>query len=412
MYQYPYGNAQQLNLDWILNKLKELEIGSGATLEEVSNALIALNYAEQNYNLSDIVFHNGKLYSANQNITAEPWNTDHWNEVLLANPVSNLVRYVSALNNSQVYNSSNVAGTHTSDALNNLASDISDRISRGDVDISTLTDSWLLTAKDGVYKATGTSRTGTFVENADNNFGLLTIASAPQSSADYGYIAFHSTTGRTFYRDFTRTNGTISWRTALQEIATESEISALNGAITSVENGLAIIVTGDTCSTAVPAGGYAYIKNNTHGLADGLYRNKTASAFPTSGGTANSTVFEAVSSGIANQVTPVSLGGTGGNSPWAAKENLQVPIRTGSFVVQASGTTINVPTARQFYCFADGGLFMLAAGSNGGTYTKTMIAAAQTLTFNTSVLNKITITPASYEVYIYWICFFDNAITT
>ena len=129
MYQYPYGNAQQLNLDWILNKLKELESGAGGggtNLEEVSNALIALTYAEQNYNLSDIVFYDGKLYSANQNITAESWNPDHWNEVLLANPVSNLVRYVSALNNTQVFNSSNVAGTHTSDALNNLASDISD----------------------------------------------------------------------------------------------------------------------------------------------------------------------------------------------------------------------------------------------------------------------------------------------
>ena len=129
MYQYPYGNAQQLNLDWILNKLKELESGAGGggvNLEAVSNALIALTYAEQNYNLSDIVFHDGKLYSANQNITAEPWNAAHWNEVLLANPVSNLVRYVSALNNTQVFNNSNVPGTHTSDALNNLASDISD----------------------------------------------------------------------------------------------------------------------------------------------------------------------------------------------------------------------------------------------------------------------------------------------
>ena len=132
MYQYPYGNAQQLNLDWILNKLKELEAGAGGggtNLEEVSNALIALTYAEQNYSPSDIVFYNGKLYSANQIITAEPWNPAHWNEVLLANPVSNLVRYVSSLNNSQVFNSSNVAGTHTSDALNNLASDIIDLFS-------------------------------------------------------------------------------------------------------------------------------------------------------------------------------------------------------------------------------------------------------------------------------------------
>ena len=25
MYQYPYGDSQQLNLDWIINKLIELE---------------------------------------------------------------------------------------------------------------------------------------------------------------------------------------------------------------------------------------------------------------------------------------------------------------------------------------------------------------------------------------------------
>ena len=70
--------------------------------------------------------------------------------------------------------------------------------------------------------------------------------------------------------------------------------------INAIENGLAIIVEGDICTTAVPAGGYAYIKNNTHGLAEGLYRNKTTSAFPTTGGTANSTVFEYVGAGGLN----------------------------------------------------------------------------------------------------------------
>ena len=96
----------------------------------------------------------------------------------------------------------------------------------------------------------------------------------------------------------------------------EDDISALSGQIGDVatalgntEAGLAIIVSGDTCAVAVPAGGYAYVKNNTHGLSEGLYRNKTSSAFPTSGGTANSTVFEAVSDGISNalnaKITPL-----------------------------------------------------------------------------------------------------------
>lgn len=66
--------------------------------------------------------------------------------------------------------------------------------------------------------------------------------------------------------------------------------------VTDLMNGLAIIVDGDTvpAQIAVPDGGYAYIRNNTHGLADGLYINSSGSDFPYSGGTADSTVFTSV----------------------------------------------------------------------------------------------------------------------
>lgn len=90
---------------------------------------------------------------------------------------------------------------------------------------------------------------------------------------------------------------------------------------------IAIIVDGDTAKTAVTPGAYAYIKNNTHGLAEGLYKNKSSSAFPTSGGTADGTVFEAVSGGGLNILNnnkqdkltlplAVSQGGTGSTSLW------------------------------------------------------------------------------------------------
>lgn len=72
--------------------------------------------------------------------------------------------------------------------------------------------------------------------------------------------------------------------------------------LTPLQEGLAIIVDGDTCVTAVPVGGYAYIKNNTHSLPEGLYKNTSASAFPVSGGTADSTVFTAVSGGALNEI--------------------------------------------------------------------------------------------------------------
>lgn len=83
--------------------------------------------------------------------------------------------------------------------------------------------------------------------------------------------------------------------------ATWSDLPTKNGqAVSALQEGLAIIVDGDTCSTAVPVGGYAYIKNNTHGLTEGLYKNTSASAFPTSGGTADNTVFTA-ESGVLNE---------------------------------------------------------------------------------------------------------------
>jgi len=80
----------------------------------------------------------------------------------------------------------------------------------------------------------------------------------------------------------------------------EQQNTAQNTSITALENGIAIIVTGDTASAAVPVGGYAYIRNNNHGLAEGLYINTSSSAFPATGGTADNTVFTAVTDGALN----------------------------------------------------------------------------------------------------------------
>lgn len=78
------------------------------------------------------------------------------------------------------------------------------------------------------------------------------------------------------------------------------DASSVNENIAKLREGIAIIVDGDTASVAVPVGGYAYIKNNTHGLAEGMYKNTSSFAFPASGGTANSTVFTTVPTGAVN----------------------------------------------------------------------------------------------------------------
>ena len=80
----------------------------------------------------------------------------------------------------------------------------------------------------------------------------------------------------------------------------DSAVASINSNIAKLREGVAIIVDGDTSSVPVPVGGYAYIKNNTHGLTEGMYKNTSSSAFPVSGGIANSTVFTTVPNGTVN----------------------------------------------------------------------------------------------------------------
>lgn len=136
MYQYPYGNAQQLNLDWILSKLQELESGSGggADLEEVANALVSASFdATIPYRKYDYAFYDGKLYRA-LNDTIGAFNPADWLEVTLGADIPVLTRLLNAvdaslttlqgqvadLDSDDVDNASNVTGTTVTAALDNL----------------------------------------------------------------------------------------------------------------------------------------------------------------------------------------------------------------------------------------------------------------------------------------------------
>lgn len=131
MYKYPYGNYSQLNLNWIINKIKALEdlIGSGgaggADLAEVANALISASYSSlQAYQVNDIVYDTKteKLYRCNTAIPAggEVWNPSHWDQILIGPTVANLVRAVAYMDSDHVFNESDVDGLHVTEALNAL----------------------------------------------------------------------------------------------------------------------------------------------------------------------------------------------------------------------------------------------------------------------------------------------------
>ncbi len=114
------------------------------------------------------------------------------------------------------------------------------------------------------------------------------------------------------------------------------ELQNLNGAINSNEHAIGVVVDGDTASpSGVSAGAYVYVKNNTHGLSDGMYITKTA--FPTSGGTANSSVFEAASYGAMNSATSNKVGVP--NTTYINSDSYSVSRRFGRIAV-AVGSNI------------------------------------------------------------------------
>ena len=98
MYQYPYGDTQQLNLDWILTKIKELETGSGnIDMEEVANTLISATYNASNaYRRYDYCYYNGKLYRCLSDTTGA-FNPADWQEVLIGDDIPILTRLINAV---------------------------------------------------------------------------------------------------------------------------------------------------------------------------------------------------------------------------------------------------------------------------------------------------------------------------
>lgn len=154
--------------------------------------------------------------------------------------------------------------------------------------------------------------------------------------------------------------------------------------LTNVQDGIAVIVDGDTCPVVVESGMYAYIKNNTHGLAEGLYKNTSNSAFPTSGGTADGTVFEADSAGGLNALK-ASLLWKNTNISTFAPQTIQLDLSKYKFVlvIMCENYTSDARIKMQHSCLTavgqSGACYPLYTGA--GTVSYTSLRGRQ---FNTS----------------------------
>lgn len=130
--------------------------------------------------------------------------------------------------------------------------------------------------------------------NPESALRLLTPADIPSSS---GVVSINGLAGVVdLYADNIQMNSTDN---TLVEDAINTNINNIED----LQKALSIIVNGDNATGPILAGRYGYLKNNTHGLPDGLYQNTSSTIYPVTGGTADSTIFTPVSIGGLNIIT-------------------------------------------------------------------------------------------------------------
>lgn len=149
------------------------------------------------------------------------------------------------------------------------------------------------------------------------------------SSTDYDGEWHTLSAGDSSYdSSLTYSSGTVGKELSDQK----NTLNQLDDTTEALENGIAYIVDGDNSTTTIPAGSFAYLKNNTHGLSDGLYTNVNA-PFPAGGGTAaDSTIFTAAP-GALNTLK---------NSIYTSADNVKLALRRNSV---DCATTLDIENA-------------------------------------------------------------------
>lgn len=83
MYNYPYGNSQQLNLDWFIEAWRAFQ-------EQIENIIAPQYDHTTTYTAFSLVIYNHVLYFNPNAINApEEFDSNHWQQIDLATILSN-----------------------------------------------------------------------------------------------------------------------------------------------------------------------------------------------------------------------------------------------------------------------------------------------------------------------------------
>lgn len=114
MFNYPYGNTQELNLTWLLTAWRQFQ--------SQVETMIAQPWADSvTYHLNDIVIYDHALYACKV-ATATPgeFNENEWDPISVAEDITD----PAGLDSDDITNVSTAQGATVTNALNNIASQI------------------------------------------------------------------------------------------------------------------------------------------------------------------------------------------------------------------------------------------------------------------------------------------------
>lgn len=179
---YPYSNLNRLNLDWVLSELKALkelapEPAPALDIQAVAEALVALPFDRDTpYQIYDFISRDGEIWRATEAIAAGgEWDSTKWFKTKLGTDLAVLERWINAINNSlttlqntvgnlssiNISDDSDAGGATVKASLNNLKGSLDSVVIIGNnTDLSTIG------SKSAILK--GTFTLSTLFTMADN----------------------------------------------------------------------------------------------------------------------------------------------------------------------------------------------------------------------------------------------------